>query len=64
VWFTQLNQTDQKEYTMATAAAIASKESVQQIGADTDGNQYLTFQLGEELYGVDILRVQEMALLI
>ena len=33
---------------MATAAAIASKESVQQIGIDTDGNQYLTFQLGEE----------------
>ena len=45
---------------MATAAAIASKESVQQIGVDTDGNQYLTFQLGEELYGVDILRVQEI----
>ncbi len=45
---------------MATAAAIASKESVQQIGIDTDGNQYLTFQLGEELYGVDILRVQEI----
>jgi purine-binding chemotaxis protein CheW len=33
---------------------------VQQIGVDTDGNQFLTFQLGEELYGVDILRVQEI----
>ncbi len=40
---------------MATAA-----ESAQRIGVDTDGNQFLTFQLGEELYGVDILRVQEI----
>jgi len=45
---------------MATAAAAGTKESVQQIGIDTDGNQFLTFQLGEELYGVDILRVQEI----
>lgn len=45
---------------MATAAAADTKESVQQIGIDTDGNQFLTFQLGEELYGVDILRVQEI----
>ncbi|MBH0194870.1 MAG: purine-binding chemotaxis protein CheW [Nitrospira sp.] len=26
----------------------------------TNGSQYLTFNLGEELYGVDILRVQEI----
>ena len=45
---------------MATAVSTATKESVQQIGIDTDGNQFLTFQLGEELYGVDILRVQEI----
>ncbi len=45
---------------MATAVATATKESAQQIGIDTDGNQFLTFQLGEELYGVDILRVQEI----
>ena len=45
---------------MATAISTATKESVQQIGIDTDGNQFLTFQLGEELYGVDILRVQEI----
>jgi purine-binding chemotaxis protein CheW len=45
---------------MATAVAAGTKESVQQIGIDTDGNQFLTFQLGEELYGVDILRVQEI----
>ena len=38
----------------------ATKELNQQIGLTTDGSQYLTFQLGEELYGVDILRVQEI----
>ena len=37
-----------------------SKDSNQQIGLTTDGSQFLTFQLGEELYGVDILRVQEI----
>lgn len=45
---------------MATAVATTTKESAQQIGIDTDGNQFLTFQLGDELYGVDILRVQEI----
>ena len=45
---------------MATAVATATKEATQQMGVDTDGNQFLTFQLGEELYGVDILRVQEI----
>ena len=45
---------------MATAVETATQESAQQIGIDTDGNQFLTFQLGEELYGVDILRVQEI----
>ena len=38
----------------------ATKELNQQIGLTTEGSQYLTFQLGEELYGVDILRVQEI----
>src|SRR3954454_22390784 len=38
----------------------ATKEINQQIGLATDGSQYLTFQLGDELYGVDILRVQEI----
>lgn len=32
----------------------------QQIGMTVNGNQYLTFTLGEEEYGVDILRVQEI----
>ena len=46
---------------MATAALeTATKELNQQIGLTTDGSQFLTFQLGNELYGVDILRVQEI----
>lgn len=45
---------------MAAAIEAASKEINQQIGLTTDGSQFLTFQLGEELYGVDILRVQEI----
>jgi purine-binding chemotaxis protein CheW len=38
----------------------ATKALNHQIGLATDGNQFLTFHLGEELYGVDILRVQEI----
>ncbi|MCS6284655.1 MAG: purine-binding chemotaxis protein CheW [Nitrospira sp.] len=45
---------------MAAAIEAAAKEINQQIGLTTDGSQFLTFQLGEELYGVDILRVQEI----
>jgi len=46
---------------MPTAAIeTATKELNQQIGLTTDGSQFLTFNLGEELYGVDILRVQEI----
>jgi purine-binding chemotaxis protein CheW len=45
---------------MATAVETAKKESAKQAGVETEGNQFLTFQLGEELYGVDILRVQEI----
>jgi purine-binding chemotaxis protein CheW len=32
----------------------------EQIGVAADGSQFLTFLLGEEQYGVDILRVQEI----
>ncbi len=32
----------------------------EQAGLTTDGSQFLTFTLGDELYGVDILRVQEI----
>lgn len=44
----------------AATLETATKELNQQIGLTTDGSQYLTFQLGEELYGVDILCVQEI----
>lgn len=45
---------------MASAIETTAKDANQQIGLTADGNQFLTFQLGEELYGVDILRVQEI----
>src|SRR3979409_1411349 len=46
---------------MATAMPEGTTKAInQQIGLAADGNQFLTFQLGEELYGVDILRVQEI----
>lgn len=32
----------------------------QQMGFSTDGSQFLTFTLGDEYYGVEILRVQEI----
>ena len=44
----------------AVAADSAVKELKDQAGLSTDGNQFLTFSLGDELYGVDILRVQEI----
>lgn len=44
----------------AAGLETASKELNQQIGLTTDGSQFLTFQLGSELYGVDILKVQEI----
>ena len=37
-----------------------TKELHQQIGPASDGSQFLTFNLGEELFGVDILRIQEI----
>ena len=44
----------------AATLETATKELNRQIGLTTDGSQFLTFQLGDELYGVDILRVQEI----
>ena len=44
----------------AASLETATKELNQQIGLTADGSQFLTFNLGEELYGVDILRVQEI----
>ncbi|MEC4889534.1 MAG: chemotaxis protein CheW [Nitrospira sp.] len=45
---------------MAAAVETITKDSSQQTGLTTDDSQFLTFSLGEELYGVDILRVQEI----
>ncbi len=44
----------------ATTIETVTKELNHQVGLTTDGSQFLTFQLGNELYGVDILRVQEI----
>lgn len=46
--------------TATAALGTTAKEQNHQLGLTTDGNQFLTFNLGEELYGVDILRVQEI----
>lgn len=45
---------------MAMAVATATQESGQQQGIGAEGNQFLTFCLGDELYGVDILQVKEI----
>ena len=45
---------------MAIAVEPQANDIEQQIGMAADENQYLTFTLGEEHYGVDILRVQEI----
>jgi purine-binding chemotaxis protein CheW len=66
IWFNQIDQTDeidqinqidQEEDTMAMAAA---QESGPQQGIGAEGNQFLTFCLGDELYGMDILQVKEI----
>jgi len=46
---------------MAAAQPETAMKDLHQPGEPaTDGSQFLTFNLGEELYGVDILRVQEI----
>jgi purine-binding chemotaxis protein CheW len=46
---------------MAAAQPETAMKDLHQPGKSaTDGSQFLTFNLGEELYGVDILRVQEI----
>jgi len=45
---------------MSTAQAVESAEAVIGSANDGDTDQYLTFILAEEEYGVDILRVQEI----
>ncbi|MBI5315336.1 MAG: purine-binding chemotaxis protein CheW [Nitrospirae bacterium] len=44
----------------AAELEAAIKERTQQSGDTTEGSQFLTFRLGDEVYGVDILRVQEI----
>jgi purine-binding chemotaxis protein CheW len=51
---------NQEEDTMAMAVAAAAQEPGQQQGIVAEGNQFLTFCLGDELYGMDILRVKEI----
>lgn len=45
---------------MATALDETVSASDRRLGPAADGNQYLTFILGKEHYGVDILRVQQI----
>lgn len=45
---------------MSIATEATRAESDQQMGFASDGAQYLTFTLGAEQYGVEILRVQEI----
>ena len=45
---------------MDRAVASATQDSGQQEGIKVEGNQFLTFCLGSELYGIDILRVKEI----
>ena len=45
---------------MATAVEPQANDMEQPLGMAADGSQFLTFCVGDELYGVDILRVQEI----
>jgi purine-binding chemotaxis protein CheW len=45
---------------MATAVGTTTQGSTQPGELKTGGNQFLTFRLGDELYGVDVLQVQEI----
>jgi len=45
---------------MSIMTKTIKSELDQQMGFTADGDQYLTFTLGEEHYGLEILRVQEI----
>jgi purine-binding chemotaxis protein CheW len=49
-----------KEATMVARHEAARQESTRQPASAAGGGEYLTFRLGEEEYGIDILRVQEI----
>ena len=56
-----VRRTRHKEGPLAAAGLESTTQEInQQIGLTADGSQFLTFSLGDELYGVDILRVQEI----
>jgi purine-binding chemotaxis protein CheW len=42
------------------AKRVAEHEAARQSAATAAGGEYLTFRLGDEEYGIDILRVQEI----
>ena len=48
------------ETTMTTVRDVGITDSAKSIDVLSQDGQFLTFQLGDELYGVDILRVQEI----
>lgn len=39
---------------------MGDTQTIQPVGYETDMNQYLSFTLGEEHYGIEILKVQEI----
>lgn len=45
---------------MSAVTTTPGPETTADLGLTTEGNQYLSFTLGDEHYGVDILRVQEI----
>ena len=45
---------------MLTDAAVVARHEAARTAASTSGGEYLTFRLGAEEYGIDILKVQEI----
>ena len=45
---------------MTTVVAAEAQTSGRQQGIEAEGKQFLTFCLGDELYGMDILQVKEI----
>ena len=45
---------------MSAVTTAPGADTATDLGLTTEGNQYLTFTLSDEHYGVDILRVQEI----
>jgi purine-binding chemotaxis protein CheW len=41
-------------------ATLEQRPNDMQVGASADAREYLTFRLGQEEYGIDILKVQEI----